>query len=820
MASSQKPQARSVLISLSAQHHRPEFPFPERRILLEPDAAVSTSKIKIGRTSRRDATLEAKEDNCFFDSPVMSRDHAEIRRLYIKDVGSMHGTYKNSSRLSPGVASIIEQGDTIKFGIDIRRSSDLFPPCTMEARFEFDHLANQAAQNASGRPSYRVPDGYDSESSDEDSSESEILPTVEKLRKIDQIRSAVNDPAPRPTIDLTIVEKVGSSDLIARSPENGSASRRTIDLTLDDAPSHTIAVPSLAYNLPAMPQETIVIDEEDHRDDAGADSADVTTEPIHNPPGSSQPEFPKTFDVDAPHDEDEESSPAFPQNMSPKQDLFDSDEMDSDYSDQDQNPLDYPEEEMSHEELSDEELSESEDEQSLDSSSDEGSLNDSPAGCDCESHADGEGCPEEDHGEGRIEEDRVDQCDCDSLIEEGRVDGCECNCHGDDENGGEEDRVLGDFDDDSEDDYPMPDSTVERTLVPAMGTSILPTEQQPFSRQQMFFNPLPEAVSGAMAGDAFNVIPEAIPELPPLQGPQQLLSLGLTHQNHMFTDSQTDPALDNVLLPPFVHPRGYQPDLVFQNAQPASHSPVKTSVWPINKDQMEVRSSATAAKNPFSAQSKVSSADHLGRKSGKPDYFAARVDTRAIVDRMEAQQKELRHASPSFEAQLQDMDSAWAATGNRFLNSPQCFPVSNVRESSPELDMTSAFQFQQAKLAASSSAAMKPVTVDQSRQAEQEHHARPNSPKRKADEISTLLPKEEALEQGPSQQGSEEGVPMATKEAQAVVETPSSSTGREPPPKKRFRFFPSLAACGTFGAGGLMVSSVVVGLLASTAPAL
>ncbi|KAF6811282.1 Factor arrest protein 10 [Colletotrichum sojae] len=802
MASSQKPQARSVLISLSAQHHRPEFPFPERRILLEPDAAVSTSKIKIGRTSRRDATLEAKEDNCFFDSPVMSRDHAEIgvdwfykaspsHRLYIKDVGSMHGTYQNSSRLNPGVASTLQQGDTIKFGIDIRRSSDLFPPCTMEARFEFDHLAKQAAQTASGRPSYRAPEGYDSESSDEDSSESEILPTVEKLRKIDQIRSAVNDPAPRPTIDLT----------------------------LDDAPSHTIAVPSFAHNLPAMPQETIVIDEEDHLEDAGADSADVTTEPIHNPPDSSQPELPKTFDVDAPHDEDEESSPAFPQNMCPKQDLFDSDEMDSDYSDQDQNSLDYPEEEMSHEELSDEELSESEDEQSLDSSSDGGSLNDSPAGCDCESHADGEGCPEEDHGEGRIEEDRVDQCDCDSLTEEGRVDGCECDCHGEDENG-VEGRVVGDFDDDSEDDYPMPDATVERTSVPAMGTSILPTEQQPFSRQQMFFNPLPEAVSGAMAGDAFNVIPEAIPELPPLQGPQQLLSLGLTHQNHMFTDSQTDPTLDNVHLPPFVHPRGYQPDLVFQNAQPASHSPVKTSAWLINEDQIKVRSSATAAQNPFSIQSDVSSADHLGRKSGKPDFFAARVDNRAIVDRMVAQRKELRHASPSFEAQLQDTDSAWAATGNRFLNSPQSFPVSNVRESSPELDMTSAFQFQQAKLAASSSAAMKPVTDDQSRQAEQEHHAQPKSPKRKADEISTLRPEEEALGQGLSQQGSEEGVSMATKEAQAVVETPSSSTGTEPPPKKRFRFFPSLAACGTFGAGGLMVSSVVVGLLASTAPAL
>lgn len=48
------------------------------------------SAVKIGRTSRRDVALEAKRDNCFFDSPVMSRDHAEIKVDWFFKASSFH----------------------------------------------------------------------------------------------------------------------------------------------------------------------------------------------------------------------------------------------------------------------------------------------------------------------------------------------------------------------------------------------------------------------------------------------------------------------------------------------------------------------------------------------------------------------------------------------------------------------------------------------------------------------------------------------------------------------------------------------------------
>lgn len=69
----------------------------------------------------------ASPDNGFFESKVLSRQHAEIKgengKVYIKDCGSSNGTFLNGKRLSPeGEASEyveIKSGDLIDFGIDI-----------------------------------------------------------------------------------------------------------------------------------------------------------------------------------------------------------------------------------------------------------------------------------------------------------------------------------------------------------------------------------------------------------------------------------------------------------------------------------------------------------------------------------------------------------------------------------------------------------------------------------------------------------------------------------------------------------------------------
>ncbi|KAG7136703.1 hypothetical protein HYQ45_005863 [Verticillium longisporum] len=83
-----------VIVSLS-------FPisdntYPERRITLN----AARPSIPVGRTSKRVANLSAALDNAWLESPVISREHAEIflvpdpkKAVYIKDRHSRHGLY-------------------------------------------------------------------------------------------------------------------------------------------------------------------------------------------------------------------------------------------------------------------------------------------------------------------------------------------------------------------------------------------------------------------------------------------------------------------------------------------------------------------------------------------------------------------------------------------------------------------------------------------------------------------------------------------------------------------------------------------------------
>ncbi|KAG1733163.1 hypothetical protein EDB19DRAFT_1639852 [Suillus lakei] len=85
----------------------------------------SGQRVKIGRQTNA-KTIPA-ERNGYFDSKVLSRQHAEIwednGKIYIKDVKSSNGTFINGERLSPeGVESEpfeLKNDDIVEFGIDI-----------------------------------------------------------------------------------------------------------------------------------------------------------------------------------------------------------------------------------------------------------------------------------------------------------------------------------------------------------------------------------------------------------------------------------------------------------------------------------------------------------------------------------------------------------------------------------------------------------------------------------------------------------------------------------------------------------------------------
>ncbi|KAJ6510379.1 hypothetical protein C8R45DRAFT_963896 [Mycena sanguinolenta] len=85
----------------------------------------SGQRVKIGRQTN--AKTSPGERNGYFDSKVLSRQHAEVweenGKIFIKDVKSSNGTFVNGERLSPeGLESEpfeLKSEDSVEFGIDI-----------------------------------------------------------------------------------------------------------------------------------------------------------------------------------------------------------------------------------------------------------------------------------------------------------------------------------------------------------------------------------------------------------------------------------------------------------------------------------------------------------------------------------------------------------------------------------------------------------------------------------------------------------------------------------------------------------------------------
>ncbi|TGO28486.1 hypothetical protein BPAE_0027g00530 [Botrytis paeoniae] len=180
----------------------------ERLINLDPTRTV----LQIGRASKSPSKgLLGAIDNAWFDSPVMSRNHAEIiynpldNVVQIRDLGSMHGTFLNGEKLGEE-AKPLNSNDQIVFGIGVRRGMDLFQPCHFEVNYEVIPWK---------RPnSYTVPDS----SSDEDEED-------EGYHFNDtEMSEGASSPAD------TSIEMTRSSPTTSKTVD-------AIDLTVDDTPS-------------------------------------------------------------------------------------------------------------------------------------------------------------------------------------------------------------------------------------------------------------------------------------------------------------------------------------------------------------------------------------------------------------------------------------------------------------------------------------------------------------------------------------------------------------------------------------------------------
>ncbi|KAI0386965.1 hypothetical protein F5Y04DRAFT_242695 [Hypomontagnella monticulosa] len=155
--------------------------FPAREFTL----TSQTPTIRIGRASKVPTKgCVAAKDNAWFESPVMSRHHAELlldtnstpKAILIKDIGSLHGTFHtresgfgNESRLEQQKPIKLSDGDALRFGTDIFRSKETFPPCLVNI---FIEPLNSCSQNHTAPSTNRVftipdddiDDDYDSDS--------------------------------------------------------------------------------------------------------------------------------------------------------------------------------------------------------------------------------------------------------------------------------------------------------------------------------------------------------------------------------------------------------------------------------------------------------------------------------------------------------------------------------------------------------------------------------------------------------------------------------------------------------------------------------
>ncbi|TEA17114.1 Sarcolemmal membrane-associated protein [Colletotrichum sidae] len=746
MASGHIQQARDVLVTVSCQHNDVGAEFPERRIFLTSEN-IPSPVIKVGRASKRVPALEPKEHNCYFDSPVMSRHHAELdvdwnhKKIFVTDCSSLHGTYKNSQRLLPKEPYDVLPGDTLKFGIDVQRSNDLYPPCTVVVDYEFDHAMPKITESAI-RSSFKVPDVSDT--SDDGEDEEDFQPTIERLRLMEQEHShgLVQNAMPKP-IDLT-------DDCSVQGPEADLPPVIVIDDEIPQAHIREnvarISMASTFKRFPVDPSSDSLQDE---------DGCSVTSANCDGHGFSANCEGDLLFANNCEYDNSEPDS-----------------ESDGESYD-----------DMSGEDLASPPAHDSEEE---DISLSDNSLSDS----------DGESISADDQ-----DMDQETDNGSDSEVED-------LDAHN----------------------LEMPDQ------VPAYRATALFSNLESQSRDN----------TAQVGPDEMN-----FPANP-------------ADSCREATNGDSCPSL---ALPTVTQLNEARPRVDTQFPQPACVNSIRPACLPVafqtlyspspKQDELSRGFDATkeAAKNAH--EKAASFLDQTGRPSGEilrekrdeTEFSASRENSKAQISSLgdirpwetsqpaEEPRSEVTAAQPkkvAFTAvtpkSVRVPESAWAATGNRFLNTPQELPRPIERTTSPELDMASAFQYNQSKVAAaaaetSTTPQIKDTVVEPLQEAE-----RPKSPKRKADEISTLLPEEEAVEAASSahlmkdsevKNGASAATPIGQPaETSCPAPLSGATTGNdEQRPSKRSRLLPSTEFLRSVS-GGVMFTSFVIGYLASTAPSL
>jgi pSer/pThr/pTyr-binding forkhead associated (FHA) protein len=270
--------------------------YPNERVL---KLTSDEQSLPIGRASKSISKgLQSAKDNAWFDSPVMSREHAEItfdssstvsagesmlkdpltdsqQHVMIRDMQSMHGTRLNGAELDPFENTILNNGDCLLFGAEVRRGSEVFPACCFKVTYEFSPRSAHESQiirrqrtspltHILSRPlsinTIKFPETSDAEEDDEDYESEEDLDDDDE----DDIMESHGNSTPRGAISVDSLESTserGASELFESELEildnHGNAG--------DDAnTTHVYVVPDSPITYPILIAESEDESDEEH----------------------------------------------------------------------------------------------------------------------------------------------------------------------------------------------------------------------------------------------------------------------------------------------------------------------------------------------------------------------------------------------------------------------------------------------------------------------------------------------------------------------------------------------------------------------------
>ncbi|KAL9122486.1 MAG: hypothetical protein Q9187_000961 [Circinaria calcarea] len=147
----------------------------KRTLILNP----AKRHVEIGRASKTASKgLVARKDNAWFDSPIMSRTHAEIllvldpeRAIFLQDLGSTHGTFAETRRLDTGERYPFVNGDVITFGQKVTSGACTYPAKEFHVHYIWQPWSPQSdpspeSWSTNVNPGFQVP-SEESESDEE-----------------------------------------------------------------------------------------------------------------------------------------------------------------------------------------------------------------------------------------------------------------------------------------------------------------------------------------------------------------------------------------------------------------------------------------------------------------------------------------------------------------------------------------------------------------------------------------------------------------------------------------------------------------------------